>query len=150
VRYGIQLSVTIGDTGSTNIKFSNPQAIKDERGAAFSIDLTNSGERMVKPLVNLELYDAEGKSAGKFDSLPYRIYPGTSSRYRFELPADLPRKTYKVLVIADCGQNKVFGASLNLSLAPWPRRPVQRMPRPYQSGPSRRSRLPSPLRASSP
>jgi hypothetical protein len=118
VRYGVQLSVTIGNTGSTNIKFANPQALKEERGTVFSIDLTNTGERMVKPLVNLELYDAEGKSAGKIDSLPYRIYPGTSSRYRFELPVDLPRKTYKVLVIADCGQNKVFGASLNLSLEP--------------------------------
>jgi hypothetical protein len=71
---------------------------------------------MVKPKMSLELFDETGKSAGKFPSNLTRIYPGSAYRYRFNLPDSLPPKKYKALVIADCGENKVFGANLNINL----------------------------------
>jgi hypothetical protein len=118
VRYGVQLIVTIGNTGTTKLSFKNPALSKEKDGDSFAIDIANDGQRVVRPTVTIELYDSKGKNAAKLSALQYRLYPGCSFKYRFTLPADLEKQTYKALIVGDCGDNKVFGANVNLALKP--------------------------------
>lgn len=112
------MAVHIGGTGTTNLSFQNPQATKEAGGTLFTIDVSNTGERMVKPKLNLELFDETGKSAAKISTNVTRVYPGSAHRFRFTIPAEISPRKYKALIIADCGDNKVFGANLNLNLEP--------------------------------
>jgi hypothetical protein len=116
VRYGIQVVATIGSTGVVTLGFQNARLYKDGKADVFSVDVENRGDRMVKPLVSLELYDNKGKSPLKLDSGLFKVYPGTSYRYKFTLPDSLPRALYKAMVFADCGDNQVFAANVNLNL----------------------------------
>ncbi len=118
VRYGIQVVTTIGATGVTDLGFQNARLFKEDGKDVFTVDARNKGDRLVKPEVSLELYDENGKSALKLVSGVFKVYPGTTFRYRFEFPAGLPKKPYKAIVFADCGDNLVFGANVNLSLKP--------------------------------
>jgi uncharacterized repeat protein (TIGR01451 family) len=116
IRYGLQMAVHIGATGVASLKLQNPQASRKDKETVFSVDAYNNGDRMLKPVPSLELFDENGKSAGKFTSTLTRVYPGSAYRYRFSIPADLPRKKYKAVIVLDCGENQVFAANLNLSL----------------------------------
>jgi hypothetical protein len=118
IRYGIQLIVNLGSTGSTELAFQNAKLVKEGDAAVFTVDISNKGERSVVPKIGLELFDEKGKSALKLDAALTRIHPGCVYRYRFILPAGLPQKDYKALLIADCGENKVFGTNVNLKLRP--------------------------------
>jgi hypothetical protein len=118
IRYGIQVVVTVGATGVTDLGFQNAKLFKEDGSDVFTVDAGNKGDRLVKPAMSLELYDEKGKSVAKLGSSMNKVYPGTTFRYRFVLPADLPRKPYKALIFADCGENKVFGANLTLNLKP--------------------------------
>jgi hypothetical protein len=118
VRYGIQLIVHIGSTGSTQLNFQDPKLAKEGTEQVFTVDIANKGERSVLPKVSLELFDEGGKSARKIEAVLTRIHPGCVYRYRFIIPAELPKKNYKALLVADCGENKVFGTNVNLKLRP--------------------------------
>jgi len=114
IRYGIQMVTHIGDTGSRKLKFTGAKLLpKEGGGRILEIDLENTGERWLVPLLWVELYDEQGRYIGKFDSSKLRIYPGTSVRHRIDL-SSLPGGKYKTLVVADNGDKYVFGAQYTL------------------------------------
>ncbi|MBN1697939.1 MAG: hypothetical protein JW881_10535 [Spirochaetales bacterium] len=113
LRYGIQLVTHIQGTGEKNISFLNPRFVKKESEKVLQVDIENTGTLWVKPDVWVELYDSKGVFVGKFTATKKRIYPGLSGRYTIYF-TDMPSETYKALVIADCGDDDIFGMNLNL------------------------------------
>ncbi|MFO7891624.1 MAG: hypothetical protein R6V04_14945 [bacterium] len=115
IRYGIQIITNTGNTGEKNIEFLDVNLMKDEDKRVLLVDIENVGERIVRPSVWAELYDATGKKIGLFDSIMARIYPGTSIRKKIELK-DVEPGMYKTIIIADCGEDDLFGLDYTLEI----------------------------------
>jgi len=116
VRYGIQMVTHIGDTGSPKPRFIGTKLLaKKEGGRVLQVDLGNEGDRWMKPLLWVELFNEEGRSLGKFQGGQLRIFPGTSVRYQVDL-SDVPEGQYKALVVGDAGGDNVFGARYSLKI----------------------------------
>ena len=115
MRYAVQMVTTIGDTGSRNIKFINKQ-LSNENGKLFlQLDIENTGERWLNPQIWAEIYDESGASLGRFEGNKMRLYPECSGRFRIDF-SQLPKGKYNALVVADNGDENVFGSQYNLEI----------------------------------
>jgi hypothetical protein len=115
IRYGIQIVTNIGDTGVRRIEFQNKNLLSRDEKTIVQMDIANTGQRWLSPAVWVELYDQEGKNLGRFESDRKRIYPGCSVRHRIEL-THVPRGKYQALIVADNGDDYVFGAKYNFEI----------------------------------
>jgi len=113
IRYGVQIITNIGDTGERMLKFLDTKVIREDKTRFVQIDVENTGQRLLRPTLWLELYGESGSYAGKFEAGTKRIYPNTSVRYKLDLTG-VPQGTYKALVVADCGGDDIFGANYDL------------------------------------
>jgi hypothetical protein len=115
IRYAVQVATHVGKTGVGSVKFENPQAVKLPNGnAALEIDVLSSGTRGVRPVMSVELYDAAGAMAGKGKQIRGLLYPGTSLHQVFEFGSVAPG-TYKAIVFADTGSEKVTAVQLTIT-----------------------------------
>lgn len=115
VRYAIQIATTVGHTGKRELLFLDAN-IEEENGVRkLAIDIENPGDFMFKPDVSAELFDEQGSSIGTFFADPRKIYPLTSTRFWAEI-GNLPVGKYKALLLADCGDEDVFGINLELEI----------------------------------
>lgn len=115
VRYGIQIVTDIGDTGIRKIRFLDRKLISEDGKRLLQVDIENTGERWLSPLVWVEIYNEQGQSIGRFESGKFRIYPGCSVRHKFDL-TNVPKGKYKALLVADNGDEYVFGARYDLGI----------------------------------
>ncbi len=115
MRYAVQIVTNVGTSGTMNIKIAQKQLLADDNGYALSLDIENTGERWVRPFVRVELYDASGALAGRFDGERVRIYPGCSVRSRVNLRQIEPGR-YTALVLIDNGDKSVWGAQYDLEI----------------------------------
>jgi len=113
VRYGIQIVTNMGDTGNRNLKFLRTKFMKEGRKRNYQIDIENIGQRWLKPLLWIELYNKDGSYIGRFEGGSVRLYPGSSGRFNVDL-SEVPEGRYKALTVADCGGNDFFGATYDL------------------------------------
>ena len=114
-RYGIQMVTHIGNTGTRDLRFLTPQIQKDGDARYLLVDAENIGERWLRSACTAELYDTKGNYVQEFDGGMLRMYPGTSVRFRVDL-STVEEGTYRALVILDCGDDDVFGASYTLKV----------------------------------
>lgn len=115
IRYGLQMITQIDDTGARKLKFVKTKLLKTDEKRILQIDMENTGQRWLRPGLWVELYDEKGIAAGKFEGEKLRIYPGTSVRFRIDL-SRAPEGKYKSLVVADCGDDDLFGATYTFKL----------------------------------
>lgn len=109
-RFGVQMVTHLADEGERTLSFAAPRASAAAGGARqLELDVSNTGDRAYRPVLRLELFDAEGKPAGRLESTRGLVYPGTSVRQRFDL-GRIPAGSYDALVVADTGDDAVFGA----------------------------------------
>jgi len=115
LRYGIQIITDIADTGERSVKFAGQQLVKKDGKCLLILDIDNNGERYLTPLVWAELFDSEGASLGRFETGRQRVFPDCSARFQIDL-TQLPPGKYQALVVADNGDESVFGAQLKLEI----------------------------------
>jgi hypothetical protein len=115
MRYAVQLVTNVGPEGIRKINFMGSKLVSEDSKRIFQVDLENTGTVMVRPQVTVQLFDSTGKSFGPFESEKLRIYPGTSIRHRFDL-SGISAGNYKALVVADCGEENVFGIHYTLRI----------------------------------
>jgi hypothetical protein len=114
VRYGVQCITHIGMTGNSDLQFIGTElSATTDSTRELLVDVKNTGDRWAVPVAWVELYDEVGQSAGKFECDKKRIFPGTSVRFRIQLPGSLQGK-YKALVVLDSGGENVLGAKYDL------------------------------------
>ncbi len=77
--------------------------------------MENTGDFWLCPALKVQLFDQEGSFTGEYEGTKNRLFPGTSAKYKVEFPG-LENTRYKALVVADCGKNRMFGATFNLEL----------------------------------
>ncbi len=120
MRYGIQMvthifSVNPGYTGTTEMTFADIQLIINDSKRVLQLDMENTGEQWLRPLVWAEVFDEQGMTLGRFDGQRRRIYPGCSARFNIDLSL-LPAGNYKALIVADNGDEYVFGTWHHLEI----------------------------------
>jgi len=113
LRYAIQMITHIEYTGKQELKFLNTDMSDQDSLRTLNVDIENTGNRAVRPDIFLQIYDESGTDAGIFKTIKKRLYPGTSARYQIKLNG-LDAGTYKALLIADCGDEDVFGINFTL------------------------------------
>lgn len=114
-RHAVQMITHIGDTGERALRFASKR-LENRDGKVFLVlDVENTGERWLVPALYVDLADQSGRSLGRFEGGKLRIFPGCSVRYFVDLGALKPGG-YNALVIADCGEEKLFGARYTLEV----------------------------------
>ena len=115
IRFAVQMITNVGKTGEAKISFKDRQLVKEKDKRLLKIGLENTGEKLLTPHVWMELFDQKGQSSGQIDGSKYRIYPGCSARFEMDL-SSIPPGAYKAVVVADNGDENVFGANYTLDL----------------------------------
>lgn len=123
MRYGVQIVTHFGETGSRSLKFLKTELLQDKKGKTLQVDLENNGERWLRPFSYVELYNEKGEPAGKIEGERWRIFPGTSVRYRFDV-SSLKQGTYNALIVFDNKDASVFGAQYKLNVVQSPPPPA--------------------------
>jgi hypothetical protein len=118
VRYGVEIVTQLGGQDPGALTFVSGGVTRGDGRATLSLDIANTGERLLSPRVWVEAFDQNGERAGRFEAKGQpSLLPGCSARYAMDL-ADLPPGTYTGLAVADAGADQVFGADYNLDLRP--------------------------------
>lgn len=112
-RYAVQVITNIGDNSGQMLRFIDKRVKRTEDGVILEVDVQNDGIGYARPSAWLEIYDAQAKPIGRFESPRMRILPGCSVRHTFKIP-DLGKGTYQALVILDDASDRIYGAQYGL------------------------------------
>ena len=115
IRYAIQIATTVGKNGTRELLFLDAQTMEENGQRLLAIDIENTGEFLFKPDVSAEFFDEFGNSTGTFFTDPRKIYPLTSTRFLLDI-SEVPAGQYKALLLADGGDEDVFGINLELEI----------------------------------
>ncbi len=114
-RYGVQVVSALPGAAEAQLAILDRRLVADDTQRALQIDMENQGARLSRPLVWAEVFDADGTSSGRLESVQRRLYPGCSARYDFDLSA-LGVGVYTALVVVDAGDDGVVGSQYTLEL----------------------------------
>ncbi|MBU4317753.1 MAG: hypothetical protein KKF30_10825 [Proteobacteria bacterium] len=114
-RYGIQVVTHIGDTGTRQIEFKNLKLIKNSDKRFLQIDMANSGTRALRTALWVDFYAETGGFTKKVNGTRRRIFPDCGVMQELDL-GEIPPGDYKAVVVADAGEETVFGTSFSIKL----------------------------------
>jgi hypothetical protein len=115
VRYGIHMITNIGSSGVKKLAFPNIRLIKTDTTRFLQIDIANTGDRRLYITLWTDLFDMQGRHVGKYSAEDDACYPGSSIRCKIDLAA-VPPGTYKALIVADGGEEALFGVDYTIKL----------------------------------
>ena len=115
MRYGVQVITNFGDERTPKIEFLNTELVENEEEKKILLDIENTGKITTRSVVKVEVYDMEGNFVGLFEGDNKRTYPGTSVRLQCDL-SQLKKGIYKAIIMADCGEENIFGANVKLEM----------------------------------
>ena len=116
IRYGVQIAVNLGDSGTRKIELLEVEPMVSKGNKTVQVKVKNVGQRAVRPITKIELYDEQGKKYGPFTSEEYIIYPGCSVNYEVPLK-DVPKEKFQSVVIIDNGDEYVWGARKDINFS---------------------------------
>jgi hypothetical protein len=115
IRYAVQVVTTIGETGTSDIQFLGLELGQQEETPLLHVALENTGERMLRPELALELFDEAGNSAGVIKAERRKTFPGTSVLITLRLEGIKPGN-YTGVLVADCDADHVFGTNVSFEI----------------------------------
>jgi hypothetical protein len=75
----------------------------------------NTGERLLRPELALELFDEAGNSVGVLKAESRKTFPGTSVLITLRLEGIKPGN-YTGVLVADCDNDHVFGTNVSFEI----------------------------------
>ncbi|HSM47567.1 MAG TPA: hypothetical protein VK872_07100, partial [Draconibacterium sp.] len=114
-RYAIQIITNIGNTGTKDLQFIGLELTKEANQNVLNVSIENSGESILKPELNLEVFDESGNSIGVFKADRRKTFPGTSVKMSLVLEGIKPG-IYSATLVADCDEDHVFGTNFSLEI----------------------------------
>lgn len=115
IRYAIQIICHFTGNGEKDVEFINVALRQENESKILDVDIINSGDFMLSPVLSIELFNEDGKSLGIYKSIRKRVYPKTSRRFEIDL-TNLQSGVYESLLLADCTEEDVFGTNLTLEI----------------------------------
>jgi hypothetical protein len=116
MRYGVQIVTHLGETGARSLKFLSTELLQTKAGKTLQVDLENDGERWLRPFSTVEVYSDKGDLVTKIEGERWRLFPGTSARFKFDVSALKPG-AYNALIVFDNKDSSVFGVRYDLTIA---------------------------------
>jgi hypothetical protein len=108
-RYANLIITNIEDSsGSRRIRFTNIEMDRTEGKARLNIDLENTGDYVLRPTINVTLFDESGHEFTPPKASVKRILPGMEVRCSIDM-AGIPEGSYQAVIAADCGGEDIFG-----------------------------------------
>ncbi len=117
IRFAVQIVTEVGQSGTRSLQVQDKRIVHGEGKRALLLDIANDGERLLVPMMTVELFDQQGASIGRFDAGRARIYPACAVRARVDL-TDVPCGKYVAMVLLDSGDAQVMGAQYDLEIVP--------------------------------
>ena len=117
IRFAVQIVTEVGQSGTRSLQVQEKRIVQGEGKRALQLDIANDGERLLLPMMTVELFDQGGASIGRFEAGRARIYPACSVRAKVDL-TDVPAGKYAAMVLLDSGDAQVMGAQYDLELVP--------------------------------
>lgn len=115
-RYGIQVATTVPGTGAADLAFVRSTVLQADGQRRLQVDMRNTGEVLLRPAVWADVYDAQtGELVTKIEAERGTVYPTCTLRRELDLKPLAPGD-YQVLVVADNGDDNVFGARYSLQV----------------------------------
>jgi len=115
IRYAVQVITSIGNTGKSDIQFLGLQLAEENSANILNVVIENTGERILKPEMSLELFDDSGNTVGVVKSERRKTFPGTSILVQLKLEGIKPGN-YTGVLVADCDEDNIFGTNLSLEI----------------------------------
>lgn len=115
IRYAVQIVTNIGSTGTSDMQFAGLELTKENEISSLNVVIENTGERILKPEVSLELFDEMGNSAGIIKSGRRKTFPGTSIQVTLVLEG-IKQGKYTGVLVADCDEDHIYGTNLSLEV----------------------------------
>lgn len=115
VRYAIQIVCNVGGNGTTDLNFFNISQNKHNGKHYLEVDIENTGQVLINPILSLELFNSAGSSLPIIKSEKQRIFPASSKRFLLDL-TNIKKGTYQGILIAECGVDDLFGVNITLHL----------------------------------
>jgi len=115
IRYAVQIITNIGNSGTRDIQFLGLDIARENESNVLDVFIENTGERLLRPELALELFDEAGNSAGIVKADPRKTYPGTSVKISLELEGIKPGN-YTGVLVADCDEDHIFGTNVSFEL----------------------------------
>lgn len=115
IRYAVQIITNIGETGKSDMQFLGLQMTKENDLNVLNVMVENTGERLLRPELSLELFDASGNSVGVIKAERKKTYPGTSIRVALPLEGIKAGK-YTGVLVADCDEDHIFGTNVSVEV----------------------------------
>ena len=115
-RYGIQIVTNIGNTGERKLKFIKTDIEEKDNINYLIVDIENVGQLFLQTGIYAEFYNEDGEFIGKFSGEnKKRLYPDTSVRFKININ-DVPSGKYKLLIVADGGEESLFGSKYTITI----------------------------------
>lgn len=118
IRYAVQVATHLPDPGKFDLTFFSPEvqrapvdSLTGEQPFILQFDMENTGDRSLRPVVGVQLYDDKGNLVGEYEGVQITLYPGTSTRQRILLGPIAPG-SYTAIVLADGGGDALFGTRI--------------------------------------
>lgn len=115
IRYAVQIVTNIGNTGESDMEFVGLELSKEDDTNVLLVAVENVGQRILKPEMNLELFDDSGNSVAVIKSEKRKTFPGTSVTSTLYLK-DVKPGNYNGVLVADCGEDRIYGTNLTIEL----------------------------------
>lgn len=115
IRYAVQIVTNIGKTGTSDLQFLGIEMEKQENVPVLNVMVENTGQRLLKPEITLELFDAEGNSAGILKADRRKTYPDTSIKVSLPLEGIKPGN-YSGMLVADCDEDHIYGTNVSFEV----------------------------------
>lgn len=117
IRYAVQIVGTFAAGQEKNLDLLDPKVDTTDNGVALMINVQNTGNALMKPIMVLELYDDSGGLVKRIEVTTQKVYPGMCKKFEIMLEGVPPGK-YSGVLVADCGENDLYGLNLNVDLSP--------------------------------
>lgn len=115
IRYAVQITTNIGESGTSDLQFLGLQLAKENNTNILNVMIENTGERLLRPKLSLELFNESGTSVGVLKADPKKTYPGTSIKIVIPLEGINTGK-YTGVLVADCDEDHIFGTNVSIEI----------------------------------
>lgn len=115
VRYGIQIITTFPSSEEVQVNFENVELQEENGNKALAVKLFNESAKMVKPQVKMEVYNKAGDLLFTEVTKAKKLYPNQCRTFYLKTEK-LELGIYQVVLVADCGNQDVFGLTVNLNV----------------------------------
>jgi hypothetical protein len=115
IRYAVQVVANFAGGQDKNLELENAKIDSTDNGIVLNVNVENKGNLLMKPVVVLELYDDLGTMVKRVEVPTQKVYPGMCKRFELSLEG-VPIGKYSGVLVADCGENDLFGLNLTVDL----------------------------------